>query len=716
MDRDDETENVQIVTRPQLQQRSSIPSFVIIIFMLFLLTNHSGDEYLARNHHHDVLRSLTYRLSNFTNWMNGSDTNFSMPERNPSLRPLVESHMTLGSPLDPSSASYFPNITGFIRGEIDFYNITLPSLNDTQAPWASYAQSYMANTNASEVVNYLGTQDWKTIRKMAWSVVDRAVVDQGVANKMAVAHGRIDFPDNEMRLEFEGVHFITNGSIYGFAEPPGRHIDIRYLPAIVPEESQNETARVVQYELQSRIDKVKTMIDNGVVEQESSEANGGIQSDCGFLVYAQIEPSPVSEELMNEVESELQSPTGKWTPNILPPRFNGVLLSRECGMLYRFQHAEGLRTPSFFRRVTNYGSLSGLVSLIMLALLSRHIDRTHSPAALQRLSAWTFYTQAIVDAVSLAAHITFAILAHGRPSLALIAPAFASCVIFSIEAHHATLINQVQSPGDAPNTILPAPRPPQQPPQNNASDAETAQPADDPQTPPPLTARSFLSALARNLYSDPQARIWIGILLCLTFVVRAIVSPSLALFFVGSMYSLFWLPQIVRSVRCGRSSSLSAEYLIGMSICRLWFPFYFLANSANVLDVEPRRWVYSLAAFVLFQVGVVLLQKSLGPMFFLPRRFATAQIYDYHPPMPSNMHDPEAPDQPLGDCSICMEVIHVKDSKQLQQVTGGLLQKVGVKKNYSVAPCHHIFHTECLEKWLAVKNICPQCRRPLPPL
>ncbi|KAI6149308.1 hypothetical protein BKA82DRAFT_4127849 [Pisolithus tinctorius] len=720
MDRDDEAENVQTAMRPQLQQRSSIPSFVLIIFMLFLLTNHSGDEFLARNHHYDALHSLTYQLSNFTNWMNGSDTNFSMPDRNPSLRPLVESHMTLGSRLDPSSASYFPNITGFIRGEIDFHNITLPSLNDTQAPWTSHAESYMENTNMTEILNYLGTQDWKATRKMAWSVIDRAVVEEGVSDKLAMAHGRIDFVDatsgNEMRLDFEGVHFIANGSVYGFAEPPGRHIDIRYLPAIVPEESQNETTRVVRNELQSRIDKIKTMIDNGVIDQESSEANSGVQSDCRFLVYAQIEPSPISQELMIDVESELQSPTGKWTPNVFPLRVNGVLLSRECGVLYRFYHAEGLRTQSFLRRVVNYGSISGVISLMMLALSCRHVDRTHSPAAIQRLSIWTFYTQAIVDAVSLAAHITFAILAHGRPSLALIIPAFASSIIFSIEAHHATLINQVQAPGDAINTTIPPPRPPQQAPQDNRPEAETAQPAQRPQTPPPLTARSFLSAFARNLYSDPQARIWIGLLICLTFVVRAIVSPSLALFFVGSMYSLFWLPQIVRSVRCGRSSSLSAEYLIGMSICRLWFPFYFLANSTNVLDVEPRRWVYSLAAFVLFQVGVVLLQKSLGPAFFLPKRFATAQIYDYHPPMPSNMHDPEAPDQPLGDCSICMEVIHFKDSKQLQQVTGGLLQKVGVKKSYSVAPCHHIFHTECLEKWLALKNICPQCRRPLPPL
>ncbi|KAI6138309.1 hypothetical protein BKA82DRAFT_4240843 [Pisolithus tinctorius] len=586
MDRDDEAENVQTAMRPQLQQRSSIPSFVPIIFMPFLLTNHNGDEFLARNHHYNALCSLTYQLSNFMSWMNRSNTNFSMPDRNPSLQPLVESYMTLGSRLDPSSALYFPNITGVYL------------LNDTQAPWSSHAKSYMANMNMTENLNSLGMQDWKATQKMAWSVIDHAVVEEGVSDKLAMAHGRIDFVDvtsgNEMRLDFEGVHFIANGSVYGFAEPPGY--------------------------------KIKTMIDNGVVDQESSEANSGVQSDCRFLVYAQIEPSLISEELMIDVESELQSPMGKWTPNVFPLCVNGVLLSRECGMLYRFYHAEGLRTQSFLRRVINYRSISGVISLIMLTLSCRQVDCTPSPAALQRLSVWTFYTQAIVNVVSLAAHTTFAILAHGRPSLALIIAAFASSIFFSIEA----------------------------------------------------------------------ARIWIGLLICLAFIVRATIS----------MYSLFWLPQIVHSVKCGRSSSLSAEYLVGMSICRLWFPF---CHSVF-------RWVYSLAAFILFQVGVVLLQKFLGPAFFLPKWFATAQIYEYHLPMLLNMHDPEALDQPLGDCSICMEVIHVKDSKQLQQVTGGLLQKVGVKKGYSVAPCHHIFHMECLEKWLALKNICLQCRRPLLPL
>lgn len=43
-----------------------------------MLTNHSGDEFLARNHYEEALRSVTYKLSNFTAWMNGSQSDFTM--------------------------------------------------------------------------------------------------------------------------------------------------------------------------------------------------------------------------------------------------------------------------------------------------------------------------------------------------------------------------------------------------------------------------------------------------------------------------------------------------------------------------------------------------------------------------------------------------------------------------------------------------------------
>lgn len=63
--------------RPQTS-RSSVPSFLFISFILFMLTSHSGDEFLARHQYQDALQSLTHQLSNYTAWMNGNSSNFTM--------------------------------------------------------------------------------------------------------------------------------------------------------------------------------------------------------------------------------------------------------------------------------------------------------------------------------------------------------------------------------------------------------------------------------------------------------------------------------------------------------------------------------------------------------------------------------------------------------------------------------------------------------------
>ena len=58
--------------------RSSVPSFLFISFMLFMLTSHNGDEFLARHQYQDAVLSLTYQLSNYTSWLSGNVSNFSV--------------------------------------------------------------------------------------------------------------------------------------------------------------------------------------------------------------------------------------------------------------------------------------------------------------------------------------------------------------------------------------------------------------------------------------------------------------------------------------------------------------------------------------------------------------------------------------------------------------------------------------------------------------
>jgi hypothetical protein len=78
--------------------------------------------------------------------------------------------------------------------------------------------------------------------------------------------------------------------------------------------------------------------------------------------------------------------------------------------------------------------LSGLVYLAILFLFARQAERSRTPSGISRVSRWTFLAQSTMDSVSFAGHITFAILAEGRPSLTLIAPAFLACALFVQEA------------------------------------------------------------------------------------------------------------------------------------------------------------------------------------------------------------------------------------------------------------------------------------------
>jgi hypothetical protein len=70
---------VQAPVRPLLHWRfGSIPWVMLILFFLFLQTSHNGDEFLARHQYQDALQSLTLQLGNYTAWLNGTASNFTM--------------------------------------------------------------------------------------------------------------------------------------------------------------------------------------------------------------------------------------------------------------------------------------------------------------------------------------------------------------------------------------------------------------------------------------------------------------------------------------------------------------------------------------------------------------------------------------------------------------------------------------------------------------
>jgi hypothetical protein len=70
------------------------------------------------------------------------------------------------------------------------------------------------------------------------------------------------------------------------------------------------------------------------------------KTSCPFTFHAQIHSVGVLEYLMQELEDELQNPTGISTVSAPKLSVSNILLSRECGILYEVTNSEGLRCAS----------------------------------------------------------------------------------------------------------------------------------------------------------------------------------------------------------------------------------------------------------------------------------------------------------------------------------------------------------------------------------
>ena len=74
-------EEAALPANPRTERsRTPVPPLLLIssFIILYLLTSHNGDEFLARHHYQDALQTLTFHLSNYSAWMNGTSSNFSM--------------------------------------------------------------------------------------------------------------------------------------------------------------------------------------------------------------------------------------------------------------------------------------------------------------------------------------------------------------------------------------------------------------------------------------------------------------------------------------------------------------------------------------------------------------------------------------------------------------------------------------------------------------
>ncbi|KAH7106084.1 hypothetical protein BKA62DRAFT_754466 [Auriculariales sp. MPI-PUGE-AT-0066] len=705
--------NAPAPAQPQAQdaqrRTGSVSGVLLFATLWFIFGATRNEDVLSRHQLSDSLQSLIYQQGNYSAFLKNETSNFTLIEYDHHLIPLM-SHIVPPPTFRPGfGPAFYSNVTGFVNGDLSFFNLTIIP----EEPLASLVEPLMRDWNYTEAAPRIGDWDWHQGRKVQFSVLENKPNNNATINML---HGKMDVKDETagrtIVFTLEGLHFAQNGSFFGFAEAKGRHPDLRQLPALLPKSERNRTGQVIDIELTQRIDRLRTMIASGNTPEHDLEDT--VVTSCPFVFHAQLRPAHATQGQMNLLEEEMEKPTGVSTIRRPPLLLDAVFVSPECGILLHMSGGKGLKSQHYWRKTTTFAGVGALAYMLLLVFTVREIARCNTHAMLSRVGRTTLLLQTCMDAFSFTAHLTFAIVADNKVSMPLICTGFLACMLLFFESQFNNSAWEVQSPERS------AVAPP-------AAPTLTA-PAQTTTEPVPRTGIAQGRAWANftrigdtlhrvaTFLRDFYGLIWLigGFIFVVWVLLDALTALS---WLVRFAHFLFWVPQIVRNARRNTRMSLSWEYVLVVSVVRLFFAMYIFRCPENVIGHDLAPWAAYLPLGFALQLAVLFMQDRLGPSFFLPRSWNTADTYDYHPIIPQP--DPEAPEQSLGDCAICMEPIIVPppdSGAAAVLVKQSILPGATVKRPYALAPCHHLFHTQCLERWMDIKNICPQCRRPLPPM
>jgi hypothetical protein len=62
---------------------------------------------------------------------------------------------------------------------------------------------------------------------------------------------------------------------------------------------------------------------------------------CAFSFHGHMEPLHISQNIVDEYEREMKEPSGIPIPKLPPPSFDGILMSKECGILLELTKSSG---------------------------------------------------------------------------------------------------------------------------------------------------------------------------------------------------------------------------------------------------------------------------------------------------------------------------------------------------------------------------------------
>ncbi|KAJ2236618.1 hypothetical protein H4R99_005850 [Coemansia sp. RSA 1722] len=382
----------------------------------------------------------------------------------------------------------------------------------------------------------------------------------------------------------------------------------------------------------------------------------------------------------------------------------------------RGQPLAGISASAYQQRASHYLRLVFAAMLAEVLLLVGQMRHAPTHAGMSKISPYTLAMQIVLACCIFVAHVSGGMAPTGDAQLAFTGASF---VVFTLAmmfaVYYMMSVWHVQHPAHA----------------EAAADSYRGMLS----TYVPFYASIAAGALIVHLYTETM-HVLAGLLMALLL---------------AASYS-YWVPQIWRNARRGTTRGLRKDYILGTTALYLLFPLYAFACPQSLTFNRPSPFVWALVVYSLAQVAVLALQDLLGPRFFVPVSMLP-EVYNYHPLLPPDDdesrvgaeasddegsdsegegstnsdldqdHDLEQSadgadqdgadqDEPARrrgnrECAICIQ--HVDVSPTAASSLFG-------RAPYMVTPCHHVYHTECLTRWMEMKLECPVCRAPLPPI
>eukprot|EP00210_Caulerpa_lentillifera_P001962 g1883.t1 len=323
--------------------------------------------------------------------------------------------------------------------------------------------------------------------------------------------------------------------------------------------------------------------------------------------------------------------------------------------------ASSFHLEKHYSKAVHYTLITAIVTFIQILLMIKQMEGTSTPATSMRVSLFCISQQTVMDACLCLLHLTAGIMVEPLFN-AFAMVAFFEFVLFAIfEMRYMLLIWRAQR-------------------------GQTLEVWD---------TRRELSILYMRFYGVLLS----GILIAFHF-------QRYMHYLMFFLYS-FWIPQIIHCIREDVRQPLKPFFIIGMTISRLFLPFYLYGCPVNMLEIKLNfSLCLLLFVYVSVQVSVLLVQYYYGPHCFLPKRFLPHK-HDYFRQLTDEEineillrnGDIESGDSGVTECVICMNQVEIRRPRTRM-----------------VTPCGHFFHPHCLQRWMDVKMECPTCRQMLPPL